>query len=861
MKIHFISIATAILFSFATAGAEEMPYWRDIDVTSVNVSTKRTETIFYKTREEAESKAFEQSGNYLSLNGTWSFAYFDSQTSLPSVEELDSIGWSEIKVPGNWEFQGFGMPIYVNTVYEFCPKNPQPPLLPDDTPVGVYRKKFTVPSEWEGRKIYLNLCGAKSGVYVYVNGNFASYSEDSKDLARTEITPWLSDGENTITLVIYRYSTGSYLECMDFWRVSGIERDVYLSNEKKGCDFDFNVVSTLDDNLTDGVFRLTATSSVPGIAFSYNLLDKDGRTVLEGSGLIDGSLTLEGRMPDVRKWSAETPELYKLIMCVDGEYTRFDVGFRRLEVKGNLFLVNGKPVKFKGVNLHEHDQFTGHYATREMFLEDIRLMKANNINAIRTCHYPLPRYFYELCDSLGIYVYSEANVESHGMGYDLDRTLGNNPAWRAKHIDRITNMYMRTRNYPCVTILSLGNEGGNGCNFYDAYDILKEYEKEGMNRPVCYERALFERNTDMIVPQYPGAEWFRKMGENGCDRPVCPSEYAHAMGNSTGSLDLQWKYIYSYDHLQGGFIWDWVDQGIAEKDAEGRMYWAYGGDYGKDMPSDYNFLCNGVVGPDRAPHPGLAEVKHVYQNICISSENPSSGKFSIFNRFYFTNLSGFRIVCEVIEAGKTVLKKELSFNTDPQCAEDFTVKMPKLDRKKTSVVNFRAEIIEGSPLLPAGTVIANDQFVLNQGERKAYKPHKGAVGLVEGENTLTAVSTNAEVVFDRTTGTVKAYKVEGQDIIIPETGITPNFWRAPVDNDYGNGWPKRTCTFKEAPEMVSMTGAIRDGRAIISTVHRLGEGSILRCEYILLPDGILTVKAGFEGKSEGKALEVPRFGF
>ena len=412
----------------------------------------------------------------------------------------------------------------------------------------------------------------------------------------------------------------------------------------------------MDSDLTTGLFRLKMTATEPTDVF-YELLDKDGKAVADASFQFSGHMeSVLERISEVRRWSAETPELYTLVLRVNGEYTRFHVGFRRLEIVTvkdgerdvKAFLVNGQPVKFKGVNLHEHNPYTGHYTTRENILEDLKLMKLCNVNAIRTCHYPQQREFYELCDSLGFYVYDEANVESHGMGYDLSKTLGNKPEWYPKHLDRILNMYYRTANYPCVTFLSLGNEAGNGVNFYETYKVLKALETDGQNRPVVYERAQREWNTDIINPMYPGAEWFHRMGEQESGRPVIPCEYSHAMGNSNGSLDWQWEYIYAHKQLQGGFIWDWVDQGLYDKERG----WTYGGDYGENAPSDANFCCNGLVNPDRDPHPGFYEVKHVYQDVSIRAVDARSGLFEIFNRHYFTDLSRYTVKYWVERDGK-----------------------------------------------------------------------------------------------------------------------------------------------------------------------------------------------------------------
>ena len=554
---------TTLLAAAMTAsvlGAQELPYWEDTQVTSVNADTRRTEVIYFADRNDALVKGFRDSENYLSLNGIWDFKYYDDHHRIPS--SAAGVQWDKITVPGNWEVQGWGTAIYVNHPYDFCPVDPQPPQLPEVFPGALYHRTFTVPDRWQGRRIFLNLCGVKSGTYVYVNGREIGYGEDSKSLARYDITDAVKEGENELLLKVLRYSTGSYLECQDFWRISGIERDVYLSSEKTACGFDFSIVSTLDEERKNGIFRMKMRSDAPADVF-YELIDQDGKTVADARFEFSGEMaTITDVIPDVRQWTAETPQLYTLLLQVNGEYTRFNVGFRRIEIakvkdgdrEVKALLVNGQPVKFKGVNLHEHNPWTGHYLTRQNILEDLLLMRRANINAIRTCHYPQPREFYELCDSLGFYVYDEANIESHGMGYAPERTLGNKSEWYPKHIDRILNMYHRTANYPCVTILSLGNEAGDGVNFTEAYKVLKALEKDGQNRPVVYERAEYKAHTDMIVPQYPDADWFRSMGEKYAERPVCPSEYAHAMGNSTGSLDLQWNQIYAHTHLQGGFI-------------------------------------------------------------------------------------------------------------------------------------------------------------------------------------------------------------------------------------------------------------------------------------------------------------------
>ena len=835
----------------------QTPKWKDLNVYSVNAETERTEIIFWNNESDALEKDFEKSGSYISLNGIWDFTYQDSEADTDAIA-------SQIKVPGNWEVQGFGIPIYVNTDFEFATWNPRPPHIPDETPLGTYTRRFEIPQEWEGRQVYLNLAGAKGGVYAFVNGAEVGYNEDSKNPARFNITDYLKDGENELVLKIYRYSTGSYLECMDFFRISGLERDVYLSSEKKDYGFDFNVISTLDESSRDGLFRLECTADLD-IPVSYRLIDSNGDTVLEGSSnLTDGSAKMSGTVKDVLKWTAETPDLYTLLLCVDGEYTRFNVGFRRFEIKDGIFLVNGQPVKFKGVNLHETDPYTGHYVDRKRMLEDLKLMKEHNINSIRTSHYPQQRMFYDLCDSLGFYVYNEANVESHGMFYDLNRTLGNKPEWYGNHIYRIRNMYFRGRNHACVTILSLGNEGGNGCNFYKAYEELKALEKDGMNRPVCYERAEFDWNTDMIVPQYPAAQWLKRRGEKHIGRPVCPSEYCHSMGNSTGSLDLQWEQIYKYPHMQGGFIWDWVDQALAKYDEKGKfMFWAYGGDFGENMPSDGNFVCNGLVGPDREPHPGLAEVKHVYQDVKFTSEDPASGIFHIFNRFYFKNLEDYTIFYTVLMDGRPVKKGKLHFSTPAQQGEEFRIKLPKMRTGKGYLIDFDVVTNEVTPLLEKGHIIATDQFCLQKPAPTGIKPSAGLCSIDDNGDRISIHSPSMELTFSRKDGIVTSYKIKGKEMLADGFGIRPSFWRAPTDNDYGNGWPKRTQAYKTSSREFDATAAASyvNGNAVLNIRYALASGNIYTVRYTAFTDGTLKIDAEFSGVPSEHPVEVPRVGF
>ena len=859
------------------------PYWQDIQVVAVNKEKPRSSFMSYADRETALTSRFEKSPYYSLLNGTWKFFFVDSYKDLPqniTDPSVNTSSWDDITVPGNWEVQGHGVAIYTNHGYEFKPRNPQPPLLPEANPVGVYRRDIEIPASWDNRDIYLHIGGAKSGLYVYLNGKEVGYSEDSKNPAEFLINKYLQPGKNVLTLKIFRWSTGSYLECQDFWRMSGIERDVFLWSQPKASIQDFRVVSTLDDTYTNGIFKLAVdlknhTQETKNLNVGYELLDAKGNLVASEANDIwvspaaPQTASFEYDLKNVAPWSAEHPNLYKLLMTIKEEgkvieVVPFNVGFRRFEMKQidqvaedgkpyTVLLFNGQPVKFKGVNIHEHNPETGHYVTEELMRKDFELMKQNNINAVRLCHYPQDRKFYELCDEYGLYVYDEANIESHGMYYSLKKggTLGNNPEWLIPHMDRTMNMYERNKNYPSVTFWSLGNEAGNGYNFYQTYLYLKDKEINSMNRPVNYERALWEWNTDMYVPQYPSAEWLEEIGRKGSDRPVAPSEYSHAMGNSSGNLWDQWKAIYKYPNLQGGFIWDWVDQGILEKDKNGREYYTYGGDYGVNAPSDGNFLCNGIVNPDRTPHPAMAEVKYAHQNIGFEAIDLANGLFRVTNRFYFTNLKKYMVHYSVTANNKVVRSGKVSLDIEPQASKEFTVPVGNLKPQAGTeyFVNFNVTTVEKEPLIPIGHEIACDQFRLPiESPKKAFKTSGPKLTVSTNGDNLSASSSKVNFVFNRKTGIVTSYKVDGTEYFSEGFGIQPNFWRAPTDNDYGNGMPKRLQVWKESSKNFNVTDATvtMDGNnAVVSVNYLLPAGNLYIVNYTIYPSGAVNVAARF----------------
>lgn len=881
------------------SAADKLPYWQDIQTVSVGREAARSAFMTYDKREDALSGRYEQSPYYRSLNGTWKFYYTDSHRSLPAditANESHAQGWCDIKVPGNWEVQGHGLALYTNIGYEFKPLNPKPPTLPDNIPVGVYRREIEIPQGWMERDIYLHIAGAKSGVYVYLNGQEVGYNEDSKNPAEYLINPYVKEGKNTLVLKIFRWSTGSYLECQDFWRLSGIERDVFLYSQPKTAIRDFHVVSTLDDSYQNGLFRLDVAlrnraDVEKQMEVGYELRDASGRLINDASqkcsvaAASEQQLHFDAEIAQVSTWSSESPSLYQMLITVreNGQVTEiipYHVGFRRIEIKQSelrapsgrqltLLYINGQPLKLKGVNIHEHNQHTGHYVTEEDMRLDFTLMKQNNINTVRLCHYPQDRRFYELCDEYGIYVYDEANIESHGMSYNLSKggTLGNNPEWIKPHMYRTENMYERNKNYPCVTFWSLGNEAGNGYNFYQTYLFLKEKEKNGMNRPVNYERAEWEWDTDMFVPQYPSAEDLHRWGERGTDRPVAPSEYSHAMGNSSGNLWDQWKEIYTYPNLQGGYIWDWVDQGLLEKDSEGRPYWTYGGDYGVDSPSDGNFCCNGIVGPDRKPHPAMQEVKYAYQNVAFEAVDAAKGLFKVINRFYFTNLKRYNIIYTLHANGKVVKRNQLTLDVAPQQSKEFRLPFtaPVAKPGTEYFVNFSVVTRVAEPLIPAGHEIAFEQFlVTGKGTPTAYKANGSELTYELTDKQVVVENKQLRFVFDSQQGIVTSYSVNGKEYMADGFGLQPNFWRAPNDNDYGSQAPFRLQVWQKASThfTVDQAEVNKVGDNVeLRLGYALPTGQHYNVTYLIYPDGVMHLQCELTAAdSKAQVADLPRLG-
>ncbi|HPE78191.1 MAG TPA: glycoside hydrolase family 2 TIM barrel-domain containing protein, partial [Draconibacterium sp.] len=791
--------------------------WQDPAVNQINKMPAHAHFIPFATVEQAQTGDKWQSTLIQSMNGMWKFNLAQNPSERPYwffKDDFDTRNWKEIKVPANWELEGYDYPIYVNVKY---PHAATPPLIQENyNPVGSYKRTFSIPENWTGKEIILHFGAASSMLNVWVNGEFVGYSEDSKTPAEFNITQFLKPGENSLAVEIFRWCDGSYLEDQDFWRMSGITRDVYLMARSEQQIQDFRVISGLDETYTNGIFSLnidvlnlgeTAASTVVEA-----VLNENGNAVETFSKELTAGKTnvvFDASIPNVKQWSAEVPDLYELIITLKNsgnvvEVIKQDVGFRTSEIKNGNLLINGKYVYLKGANIHEHNDKTGHYQDMETMLLDIKTMKAHNLNAIRTSHYPEPELWYELCNKYGLYLVDEANIESHGMGYG-PKSLAKDSTWKEAHLYRTKNMFERDKNQPSVIIWSLGNEAGNGVNFYATYDYLKSVDK---TRPVQYERAGLEYNTDIFCPMYARIQNMEDYAKTKPERPLIQCEYAHAMGNSVGNLQDYWDLIEKYPALQGGFIWDWVDQGLLATDSAGVSYWKYGGDFGPDtVPSDGNFCLNGLVNPDRTVKPHLLEVKKVYQYIGFTPVNLKNGTISIKNKYAFLNLSNFNFEWEITGDGKVIDSGKLDdLNLEPEQSVNVTI--PVQVQAVAGVEYFltiKAKLKNNWSLLEAGAEMAAEQFELPvfKALQKTNIEEFPPLTLDDNEKTATVSGEGFSIVFDKKAGVITSFK-KGE-IEMLKTGLVPNFWRAPIDNDFGNGLDKRSRVWRTAGETRKVT--------------------------------------------------------
>ena len=802
---------------------EKTPHdWENPAISEINRETPRAYFIPFASVEQAMQNDLWKSPFIQTLNGTWQFNISHKPSDRPFYffkDDYNTKDWKTIKVPANWEMEGFDVPIYTNIRY---PHEATPPTIQKYyNPVGSYKRTFSIPENWTGQDIILHFGAVTSAMYVWVNEQKVGYSEDSKTPAEFNITKYLRKGENSLAVEVYRWCDGSYLEDQDFWRLSGITRDVFLMARNPQHISDFRVLTPLINNYKDGEFKLAvkvvnSATNTPSLTLEAVLLD--GKTkVAEMNQAVQTTaqpvmVNLATNIQAAKPWSSENPNLYQLLMTLKDasgkiiEVIRQDIGFRTVEIKNAQLLVNGVAIYLKGVNIHEHNQITGHYQDEATMLKDILLMKSHNINAVRCSHYPEPERWYELCNEYGIFLIDEANIESHGMGYG-EKSLAKDPIWKDAHLYRTRNMFERDKNQPSVIIWSLGNEAGNGVNFEATYAYLKSVDS---SRPVQFEQAGNGANTDIMCPMYARIKDMENYAKGKPTKPYIQCEYAHSMGNSTGNLQDYWDMIEKYPVLQGAFIWDWVEQGILTKDAQGNKFWAYGGDLGSDtLPTDGNFCCNGIINADRTPKPALYEVGKVYQNIGFKAVNLNNGEIEIRNKYSFTNLSEFTFNWEVVADGKALKSGQIAdLDLAPNTSKKIQLDVKVETQPATEYfLNISAKLKKTKGILPSGTKLSYEQFLLPFSKKAVItsKMNLPSVTLKEEGNMILVEGTDFKINFSKEEATLKSYQLNGKEMLL--AGPVPNFWRAPIDNDFGNELDKRSRVWRKAGEQKTIKSA------------------------------------------------------
>ncbi len=830
----------------------------------------------------------------MSLNGNYKFNWVKQPSERPLdffKPDYDVSNWKDIAVPSNWEMKGYGVPIYSNATYPFKKDAPRVMGEPDDhtwtaysqrNPVGSYRRSFTIPKSWEGRRTFIVFDGVNSAFYLWINGSFAGYSEDSRLPAEFDITKYLKPGENTIAAQVYRWSDGSYLEDQDFWRMSGIFRNVSLTSRGPAYIRDFYVRTPLDGNYKNAELKVKTTLRNLGVSdtaasVELSLLDFSGKAVfkpvtLSASIPADGEVEVTFSQPvaNPKKWSAEAPNLYTMILTLKNaagktiEAIPERIGFRSVEIKGDQILFNGKKIFFKGANRHEFDPDTGQYVRNDSMVRDILLLKRNNLNAVRTSHYPNAPDWYALCDRYGIYLVDEANLESHGYGSSGVTHIPMLPEYKNAHIERVRRMIERDKNHPSIAVFSMGNEAGLGSNFKSAYESAKKAYPEFI---IHYDRDQTGQYSDLLSDMYlkPNemVPFYEKYGKG---RPMFQVEYEHAMGNSEGNFQEYWDIFEAKSYLHGAFIWDWVDQGIRRKTADGRRFWAYGGDFG-DKPNDGNFDCNGVIAPDRTVHPSILEPRKSYANVKAEAVNLGAGVLRIKNKNLFVNLSYLKGAWELAENGRVVLSGALpSLDIPAGAAKEFTIDKIKSFKPAPGAeymlkISFR--LASDALWAPKGFLVSWDQF-----EMPYSTPHKPsamanapAVSLDENSDGVTVNGKDFSIFIGRKTGAVESFVFRGRKLL--DAPLAPNFWRAPTDNDRGRGMPETYKIWKSAADTRKTLKVSADKTApdtvVVKTKFSLLNGSCsLRTDYTIRGDGSVSIENNLD--VTGALFDMPRIG-
>lgn len=878
--LNTLAALTLAIAALPLSSRAQRNEWLDPNINEIDRLPMHTDFFAYENNDKALAGVKDRSSNYATLDGRWKFNWVTDADMRPTdffKTDFNDKGWTSLPVPGIWEVNGFGDPLYTNIHYPWSNQFANnPPIVPSvNNHVGSYRKEIFVPAGWKSKDIIAHFGSVTSNMYLWVNGQFVGYSEDSKMEAEFDVTKYLRPGSmNLFAFQVFRWCDGSYLEDQDFWRLSGVGRDCYLYARNKQHIADIRINPELDAQYKDADLQVAVNIQGGGNA-TFRLLDEKGAVAGSAEVRGAGERKVSIHVSDPEKWTAETPHLYTLITTLQDKGTTLEVipvkvGFRKVEIKNGQLLVNGKAILIKGVNRHEMDPDRGYYLSPDRMLQDIRIMKENNINAVRTCHYPDNNLWYDLCDKYGIYMVAEANLESHGMGYG-DKTLAKNPLFAKAHLERNQRNIQRNFNHPAVIIWSMGNEAGFGPNFENCYRWIKQ---EDPSRPVQYERAGLNDFTDIYCPMYLPYEQCAQYSEGQGNKPLIQCEYAHAMGNSEGGFKEYWELIRKYPKYQGGFIWDFVDQSLREKDANGVQYYAYGGDFNPYDASDKNFLDNGLIGPDRVLNPHMHEVGYYYQSIWISPEDLAGGQLKVYNENFFKDLKNCYAAWEILVNGRAVQSGIIpALDIQPQTTKTIHLdySLAGIPDKAEVLLNVRFKLKNAESILPAGYTVARQQLTISPYTYSKWEQtapdDKGAVTgplIIDDSdrNFLIIKNDRIHIEFNREDGFLCRLDADGRPMLEDHSELTPNFWRAPTDNDFGAGLQQKYAVWKH-PEikLLSLDKGMDNGMVTVHARYELPSVSAkLLLSYQIDDNGKIRVTQQMQADRSATVPDMFRFG-
>ena len=872
-----VSLCLAMLSMSSGALAQSESRWQNVNINQQNREPRRANFFAFENLEKAQSFDKKKSANYLSMEGMWKFNFVKDHNKRPAnffALKYDDSQWKDFPVPGLFELNGYGDATYKNIGYAWATQfDPNPPYISElNNYTGSYRRTFELPKDWKGKDVYFHVGSATSNLTLWVNGKYVGYSEDSKVAAEFNISKYLKPGKNLIAMQVMRWCDGSYFEDQDFWRFTGIAREVYLYARPKLHAADIRLNAALENNYQDGVLNYKVSLKGGKTDVAITLCDKDGKQIAQATGA-QGVI----KVPKVNAWTAETPYLYKAYITLKNKQGAAEVipqkvGFRNVEIKNAQLLVNGQPVLVKGADRHEMDPDGGYVVSLERMIQDIKIMKQLNINAVRTSHYPCDPRWYDLCDEYGIYITAEANLESHGMGYE-EKSLAKFPEYIVPHIERNEGNVKPLINHPSVIVWSLGNECGYGVNFEKAYDWVKACDK---TRPAQYERGGYDSKTDIYCPMYIGYEESESYCKSNGTKPYIQCEYAHAMGNSEGGFKEYWDLIRKYPKYQGGYIWDFVDQGLRDKSPiTGKEIFTYGGDYGRYPGSDYNFNCNGIIAPNRRLNPHAYEIQYVLQNVWIKDFDAENGSFNVYNENFFKNIDDLSLTATLFANG---VKLTTIAIPDTKGIAPQATKLVKSEALKSAIekaeaehateeitINFAFASDGSQPLVDKGQVMARQQIVLNGYEFDKVDAPANTGSKIEVEETNSYVKVSAErmsVTIGKKTGMIDYLDVDGEPMLKFRESMTPEFWRAPTDNDYGASLQKKMRVWKN-PQMNLKSfdkSESKDSVVLTANFEMPEVKAELMLRYRINAAGEVTVTEKMTTDKEAKVADLFRYG-